>query len=462
MKKTLLLATLATALAATSAAAYDVVDGFTCQNIWEKSLIKGNYEKTEYDFIKNGDYDRARTMTIADIDGVKKMIVGYSHKISVGEELNSGSAHIVIIDMLTGKYEGCVQLTCDGKTIDDLLVINSVGTDDFGNVWFCPYRENFQKADGTSRPVPFYIIKDFKTGVCENIFTLTLPDTESEQAARTDYYDVVGDVTGQKAGTVVMTAGCEGSTSACVFGWQRDQGSDKWDAHLSDGGYYSMTIDETYPAGATTFNYGSMVYMVRDDEHTGSLFYVDGFTTLPTLYNTEGAPLEMLTSLDDNNQDCKPIVEGCNGVHEFSIGDTNFIAWPLSDHNKGTQQLGIMTLGEGGSFAGMKKLWTVPEEGLGSVSDGGMRIHCIQSVPVTDAAGKHGVYLSHYRCRNGFGTYLIAENGFSAGVNDVIADEDVNAPVEYYNLQGVRISEPAAGQLVIKRQGTKATKEFIR
>lgn len=44
----------------------------------------------------------------------------------------------------------------------------------------------------------------------------------------------------------------------------------------------------------------------------------------------------------------------------------------------------------------------------------------------------------------------------SAGISDVVADE--NAPVEYFNLQGVKINEPAAGQIVIRRQGSKVTK----
>lgn len=47
-----------------------------------------------------------------------------------------------------------------------------------------------------------------------------------------------------------------------------------------------------------------------------------------------------------------------------------------------------------------------------------------------------------------------------SGVADVVIDE--NAPVEYYNLQGVRIASPAQGELVIIRQGSKATKSIIR
>ena len=48
----------------------------------------------------------------------------------------------------------------------------------------------------------------------------------------------------------------------------------------------------------------------------------------------------------------------------------------------------------------------------------------------------------------------------ASGVNDIIADDD-NAPVVYYNLQGVRVENPANG-LYIRVQGKKATKVLVR
>lgn len=51
-----------------------------------------------------------------------------------------------------------------------------------------------------------------------------------------------------------------------------------------------------------------------------------------------------------------------------------------------------------------------------------------------------------------------------AGVENIAADAefDQNAPVEYFNLQGIRVAQPEEGQLLIKRQGNKATKVVIR
>lgn len=51
----------------------------------------------------------------------------------------------------------------------------------------------------------------------------------------------------------------------------------------------------------------------------------------------------------------------------------------------------------------------------------------------------------------------------AAGINTVAADAaDANAPVEYFNLLGVRVANPEAGQLLIKRQGSSVEKVIVR
>lgn len=64
------------------------------------------------------------------------------------------------------------------------------------------------------------------------------------------------------------------------------------------------------------------------------------------------------------------------------------------------------------------------------------------------------------------------ENGVSAnmltritfpetGIDSVFAGES-DAPVKFFNLQGIEVSKPAAGQVVIRKQGDKATKFLAR
>ena len=47
-----------------------------------------------------------------------------------------------------------------------------------------------------------------------------------------------------------------------------------------------------------------------------------------------------------------------------------------------------------------------------------------------------------------------------AGVDDVIIDNenDINAVPVYYNLQGIRIANPKAGEIYIMKKGNKVTK----
>lgn len=63
----------------------------------------------------------------------------------------------------------------------------------------------------------------------------------------------------------------------------------------------------------------------------------------------------------------------------------------------------------------------------------------------------------------GLDYYLVFSypDGLVSGIDNVMVSEDSNAPVEYYNLQGVRVENPANG-LYIRRQGEKVEKVAIR
>lgn len=55
------------------------------------------------------------------------------------------------------------------------------------------------------------------------------------------------------------------------------------------------------------------------------------------------------------------------------------------------------------------------------------------------------------------------DEAYEAGIQGVSADAAVvEGPAKYYNLQGMEVSNPANGQIVIKVQGNKATKMVVR
>ncbi len=54
---------------------------------------------------------------------------------------------------------------------------------------------------------------------------------------------------------------------------------------------------------------------------------------------------------------------------------------------------------------------------------------------------------------------LLYKDYSGAGVDGVNADSDgSDAPVEYYNMQGIRVMQPAPGNIYIRRQGSRVSK----
>ena len=53
----------------------------------------------------------------------------------------------------------------------------------------------------------------------------------------------------------------------------------------------------------------------------------------------------------------------------------------------------------------------------------------------------------------------VTQGGVVTGVDAITTDDSA---VEYYNLQGLRVENPAAGQIVIRRQGNNVTKEILK
>ncbi len=92
------------------------------------------------------------------------------------------------------------------------------------------------------------------------------------------------------------------------------------------------------------------------------------------------------------------------------------------------------------AFNAANQLWTAPDgEAVSTTSI------------VSNASGK--------RCMSRL--YVLAE-GTITGIDNIEAGIfDENAPVEYYNLQGVRVAQPTNG-VFIKRQGSKVSKLFVK
>lgn len=76
-----------------------------------------------------------------------------------------------------------------------------------------------------------------------------------------------------------------------------------------------------------------------------------------------------------------------------------------------------------------------------------------------NSQGQTGIFFSDWTSPAKPADFLI-ETGAVDAIENVEAEgaADADAPVEYFNLQGQKVLNPAAGQLVIKKQGSKVTK----
>lgn len=148
---------------------------------------------------------------------------------------------------------------------------------------------------------------------------------------------------------------------------------------------------------------------------------------------------------------------GTEGFDVFTIGDKSYSINPV-----------VMTKSHENAFE------IADEDGntiFNSVNDGGVPVACetggqsfgsYNARPVYNEAGeveKVEIY-QWYGAQNNNCLAAMFTVSKTQGVNDVIAADDEVAPV-YYNLQGVRVANPANG-LYIKVAGEKASKVFVK
>ena len=469
MKKFLLLAAAGlvagTSFAAVDDAVYEEVDGMCLKNrvlVSETSLGKDAYGKMPWMNSPNF----ARTACLAKYKG-KDVILIANSKDEVDGAIKDFTA-IYIVDLATGEFVTSIKPTLNGERLFGLLAANSIGCDDFGHVWIMGYRQKQwvtpaegEQGEPYAAENPLYQL-NLETGELTVIAKLKIDEGDASNTGRVDYWDIVGDITREQARCVVCTVPNEVTS---IIGWVSEQGSDTWEG-LFDG-YYTTPCSATFPADKTSWGTGPLVKIVKSapDDFSAQLFYTDGFVTVPALYSAGGDLQDSFESVDTS---LWPDA-GANGIVDIALNGKNYAAYAVMQYNKEPGCVAnIVSLDETMAFSSMKKMWTFPENGLGKTSDGGNRIHCLNTKIYTDDNNVEGAYILSYKCANGFGVYTFAPkewkdpNGEAGGVSDIVADDNDNAPVEYFNLNGVKVSGDLTPGLYITRQGNKVAKQIVK
>ena len=260
-------------------------------------------------------------------------------------------------------------------------------------------------------------------------------------------------------------------------------------------------MTQTYPADQTGFSYGSVLKQVKDGSASGEMFmfYIDGFTTLPATYSSEGAMVESFADVAVEQKDPETgevlvpgVVApagGTNGVAEGHVGGQNFFTFSEGQYDGShTCQAVVTMVDESFAMSSMEQMWLVPADGLGQTSDTGTRVHGLNTIALEpDANGKNAMLLVTFKCMNGMGVYRIAEEGYDPNASvadnvvanatirvngDVIAVSEVAESIEVYNVAGQKVAEvhnasevaaPANGVYVVKAvvNGAPVVKKVI-
>lgn len=206
-----------------------------------------------------------------------------------------------------------------------------------------------------------------------------------------------------------------------------------------------MNIINLTTDGSTAFvgdnsAWGASDVMLNND----GTIWVDGYSAVPTLFSASGVKQSTLTGVT---------ATGGSGICPFSYNGADYYA--LMSYNKNSLTYGRVEILDAD---GKTILASYPSAGLGATANG----NHIGNVIVNKRLG--GYILDIWVCVNGQGVayYTCGKESESTGVDVIIDDVDnSNAPVEYYNLQGVRVENPANG-VYIRRQGSSVSKVLFR
>ncbi len=461
MKKSLLLGCAALLAAGnafaygTDGCTYETKDGITMTCLW---AVGPDLNNTEFNDLfgangMTGSYAR----NCAVHEGVIYVPVGGTTTVGEGDDAQTTyNWTLVKFDLLTGEKIGDVAITLNGEAFNSLLGCNNIGFDDYGHCWVAPYWGGTE----ANLNIRTYAL-DTETGALTELPVIVYPADEIGSAGRLDFFNLTGDITATEADCYMM-ANASGATFD-AYRFVLPQGSDEWEGGMD--GYAAWMADDVpaWPASAAGWGDNPTTVFAKG---CNDIAYICGRNTLPTLYSCAGGMPELLGSFEQAGEGCAPDKPGATGAWEMVLGDHMYLGYGDQQGADGGMWK-ISRMGgtaDGGTFEGMELMWSFPsKEGVTycSVSNGAQgAIHPVLPYNVKDENGKEGIYVTTFYGKSELGVYLMAEEGFNAGVAAIAAD-NTNAPKEYYNLQGMKVENPANGLYIVK-QGNTSSKQYIK
>ncbi|MBR5118450.1 MAG: dockerin type I repeat-containing protein [Muribaculaceae bacterium] len=429
MKKLILLTIMAvmTAMsswAVTDGQTYAKVNGIGVKNLWIFDRVHANQAYLASPIC----HTNARTATMT--GGVvyvsrsqEKQLIIPNPETGKNDTILQGVIHC--FDALSGEPIKDLDLTFNGNPYGVFLGNTSIGCDNFGHIWVAPM------TSASAIEIPIYQV-DTESGE----MTLVTNMYKGDMVYRTDYLDLIGDLTLEEAECNIMTIAHNSNDPGfpTVYRWHNEQGGDidTW-----EGGFYGdpyMDFTEFYPAEKVGFSLAPVIKMLlgTDDDtmYSGEYFYIDCFDGAPVLYYIDGTVVD---SFENVPQDLWPTRSAANGMTEFTLEGRHFFSYVKADMNGNGNgcQINVCELGDGDMLETMTKYWQLPADSVGKINDNGLRVHCIATEKGYDDEGNEEITLFTFKAYNGMGVYKIGSaiepDGPVALYGDVNGDGTVTA-----------------------------------
>ena len=393
-------------------ASYSNYSNIQIENLWMRSIRKGFNNISFPDDKGIGSWNRSM-VAVGD----------YVYISSRSANSASATAYIEKYNGLTGEH--IERITLDNNASKTYYPCNNIMKDSNGNVCI----SNLIMLEYG----PLVIHKvNLETGAVTQVASIT---SSTVPNARFDHVTMIGDVE-----TGNFTVFGVATNSAKVFRWK-----------FVNGNYTESiaTMKDFYPTSVSHFGLAPRVIPVNEDD-----IFVDGSNTALTRYTfSTGERSGSFLA----NASVAPVNYGNNGGTIFTLGNKRFIVFANSDElTTPSHTFKVVSTSNDLTFSGMNELWTLPQNGFGNV--GSVTYQAAADYVQVDN-GKVRLYL--YVPGNGISAYEITDNEVSS-VDNIEMSND-SAPIEYYNLHGIKINvDNARPGIYIKKQGNHTTKIIIR
>lgn len=390
---------------------YSDKENIELNNLWMLS-VRSEFDNISFPEGSNGSFNRS-------------MIASGDYVYISGRTANSSSATAYLdkYNGITGEYVG--RITLDRVASVTYYPCNNLIKDSKGNICI----SNLTMI--SSGPIVIHKV-DLETGALTQIASIT---STKQPKGRFDHVSVIGDVTAGNF-TVFGVA----TNTANVSRWTFVNGSCTEEM---------TTVSQFYPTSATNFGLAPRVIPISEDD-----IFIDGGNTALTRYTfSTGSRTGSFLA----NTAMAPVANYNNGGTFFPLGEKYIMVYAYNDASSyPANNFNVVATTDELTFSAMSQLWAVPQYGLGNVDSG----TCQASADyVTVEEGKVRFYV--YVPGNGISAYQIIDKTVS-GIENVNGSIPL-APVDYYNLQGVRIEgDNLTPGLYIRRQGDKATKILVK